>query len=409
MAKHPTSPRPKEAPAPAAEAAARIASRRKTADRRLRILERLTNRHTVAHIARAEQLTAPRVRQIIVEMLASRDIDPPAGFVQFQIARRSEAMIVARTMIMEGNPQARDRLIALCELDRYHGFAPAQIPAALEAAAPRLARPERCSIPPNPALGEVEGKFSASQALEIPRNAKGIPESAPRPRLAAPERRPIPPNPARGEVEGKFSAPQAFEIPQNCERIPGAAAAGPRRARGPLDPRRIGPVERTGAFWSPASRRETLTTKRSRREMAPQRLEKIESGPGNGTGSEASNLQDVVHGCAQLAEPIAHLTHADNPMVCEQLRNRAEPEKRVFLGSDMGEFRLDHLEISRRIEVQRQVGQAFGNIREHRAIRRLGAGLPAPGGFDARSKIGSPAACAFATTPSYFSFEAEPA
>lgn len=32
--------------------------------------------------------------------------------------------------------------------------------------------------------------------------------------------------------------------------------------------------------------------------MAPQRLEKIESAPGNGMGSEASNPQDVVHGRA---------------------------------------------------------------------------------------------------------------
>jgi hypothetical protein len=30
--------------------------------------------------------------------------------------------------------------------------------------------------------------------------------------------------------------------------------------------------------------------------MAPQRLEKIESAPGNGMGSEDSNLQDLVHG-----------------------------------------------------------------------------------------------------------------
>src|SRR5277367_3553609 len=44
--------------------------------------------------------------------------------------------------------------------------------------------------------------------------------------------------------------------------------------------------------------REWLTAKRSRPEMAPQRLEKIESGPGNGMGSEASNPQDVVHGRA---------------------------------------------------------------------------------------------------------------
>jgi hypothetical protein len=105
---------------------------------------------TVAHIARVEQLTVRRVRQIIAEMLASREIDPPAGFVQFQIARLSEAMIVARTMMMQGNLQAMDRLIKLTsELDRYHGFAPAQIPWAREAAPPRLAAPEPRAISPS--------------------------------------------------------------------------------------------------------------------------------------------------------------------------------------------------------------------------------------------------------------------
>src|SRR5271168_5277604 len=44
--------------------------------------------------------------------------------------------------------------------------------------------------------------------------------------------------------------------------------------------------------------RECLTAKRSRPEMAPQRLEKIESAPGNGMGSEASNPQHLVHGRA---------------------------------------------------------------------------------------------------------------
>ena len=55
------------------EAAARIASRRKTADQRLRILERLTMGLSVAHRARAEQLTARRAPQIIAEMLARRE------------------------------------------------------------------------------------------------------------------------------------------------------------------------------------------------------------------------------------------------------------------------------------------------------------------------------------------------
>jgi hypothetical protein len=38
--------------------------------------------------------------------------------------------------------------------------------------------------------------------------------------------------------------------------------------------------------------------KRSRPEMAPQRLEKIESAPGNGMVSEAPNPQDLVRGRA---------------------------------------------------------------------------------------------------------------
>jgi hypothetical protein len=108
---------------PAAEAAPRIAPRRKTADQRLRIQERLRMGLTVAHVARVEQLTVRRVRQIIAEMLASRETDPPAGFVQLQVARLSKAMIVARTMMMQGNLQAMDRWIKLTsELDRYHGF-----------------------------------------------------------------------------------------------------------------------------------------------------------------------------------------------------------------------------------------------------------------------------------------------
>jgi hypothetical protein len=44
--------------------------------------------------------------------------------------------------------------------------------------------------------------------------------------------------------------------------------------------------------------REDLTAKRSRPEMPPQRLEKIESAPGNGMAPEDSNPQDLVHGRA---------------------------------------------------------------------------------------------------------------
>jgi hypothetical protein len=53
--------------------------------------------------------------------------------------------------------------------------------------------PRRAGAPPDPAesgAGQSRRKFSASQALEIPRNAEGISDSAQLERLAAPESRP---------------------------------------------------------------------------------------------------------------------------------------------------------------------------------------------------------------------------
>ena len=135
----------------------------------MRILERLTCGLTVAHIARLEKLTVHRVRQIIAGMLEKRELDPPAGFVQLQIARLSEAMIVARTMMMEGDLQAMDRVIELTrEFDRYHGFAPPRLPLPAETASFRLA-----TSPPRAMLAApdgAEGKFSSSQDIENTRN-----------------------------------------------------------------------------------------------------------------------------------------------------------------------------------------------------------------------------------------------
>ena len=169
MAKPSKKSRRNKAPPPAAELAPRLAPRRASAERRLRILERLTCGLTVAHIARVENLTVRRVRQIIAGMLEKRELDPPAGFVQLQIARLSEAMIVARTMMMEGDLQAMDRMIKLTgELDRYHGFASSRLPAPAEAASPRLA-----TSPPRAMLSAPDGgqgKFSSSQDIENTRN-----------------------------------------------------------------------------------------------------------------------------------------------------------------------------------------------------------------------------------------------
>jgi hypothetical protein len=229
MAKLSKKSRRPEAPAPAVAPAPRVAPRRKTADQRLRILERLTSGLSIMHIARVEKLTVRRVQQIIAAMLESREIDPPAGFVQLQVLRLSEAMIVTRTMMMEGDLQAVDRMIKLTrELDRYHGFAQAQIPAPPAPPPPRrLAAPEqRPQLTNSTREDEEDAKFSASQSIEIAQNRETISETAPPPepppprRLAAPAPQPQLTNSTReDEADAKFSASQSIEIARNRETI----------------------------------------------------------------------------------------------------------------------------------------------------------------------------------------------
>jgi hypothetical protein len=188
MAKLSKQSRRPEAPAPAVEPAPRVAPRRKTADQRLRILERLTTGLSLAHIARVEKLTVRRVQQIIAAMLESREIDPPAGFVRLQVARLSEAMIVTRTIMMEGDLQAVDRMIRLTrELDRYHGFAQAPIPAP----------PRRPQLTNSTRGEEADAKFSASQSIEIARNRERLSEISP-PLAGEPPPRPSPQKAGRG-------------------------------------------------------------------------------------------------------------------------------------------------------------------------------------------------------------------
>jgi hypothetical protein len=62
--------------------------------RKLAILKRATADVSAAHIAWVEDLMLRRVRQNIAEMLAEREVDPSAGFVQPQIVRLSDAMQV---------------------------------------------------------------------------------------------------------------------------------------------------------------------------------------------------------------------------------------------------------------------------------------------------------------------------
>ncbi len=113
--------------------------RRATAERRLRIVERLTAGLSVAEIAGAEAVTARRVRQLVAETLAEHAVDTPAGFVPLQICRLGAAMQVAYAKMMTGDLQALDRVVKIVrELDRYHGFGGVE---AAPPPAPQVGRP----------------------------------------------------------------------------------------------------------------------------------------------------------------------------------------------------------------------------------------------------------------------------
>jgi len=119
---------------------------------------------------------------------------------------------------------------------------------------------------------------------------------------------------------GKFSALQSVENSQNAERIsilrepvlraggtPGAKEEGATRGQRGSRAGRSRPGSRVGGDPGPivdllnrgasiAGIAAREADRQSRREMAPQRLEKIESAPGNGMVSQASYPQGLVQG-----------------------------------------------------------------------------------------------------------------
>ncbi|MFZ1965303.1 MAG: hypothetical protein WAU78_17875 [Roseiarcus sp.] len=126
----------------------RIDARRAKAERSVKLFNLLKAGVPVAEIALQEGLSVRRARELVQEMLARREVDPPAGFVQLQIGRLSDAMMVAHAAMMEGNMHALDRVLRIVgQLDRYHGLprAPADsnvvATPTLAAAAPALALP----------------------------------------------------------------------------------------------------------------------------------------------------------------------------------------------------------------------------------------------------------------------------
>ena len=125
------------------------------AKRDLRLVEQLAAGVNIEEIAANEGISPQWARRRKAAILAKRAIDPPHEFIQLQIRRLSEAMLVAYSAMSNGDLHAVDHVVKIVrELDRYHGFGPysnaqrlagpgpAEPPLALPAPPARLLAPE---------------------------------------------------------------------------------------------------------------------------------------------------------------------------------------------------------------------------------------------------------------------------
>ena len=104
-------------------------------------------------------VTEKRMRAIVKEVLVAHMPGPPQEFVALQISRLNEALLVAYSAMSGRNLKAVDQVVRIVrELDRYHGFFPA------ERRAPRNER-------------EVEAKVEEPGGL-LPRRPQMAPQAA---------------------------------------------------------------------------------------------------------------------------------------------------------------------------------------------------------------------------------------
>ncbi len=100
-------------------------TKREMALRDARLIRALAAGQSIEEAAAGQGIPLRRARERVSAILSRRP-DPPAEFVNLQLRRLSEAMIVATAAMSAGNLQAVDRVIRLTrELDRYAGFAEA--------------------------------------------------------------------------------------------------------------------------------------------------------------------------------------------------------------------------------------------------------------------------------------------
>jgi len=110
------------------------ATRDQMAERDARIVRSLAKGMTTVDIAKREGLSARRVRELTAEIFSRRRDAPPQSFLELQITRLNEAMIVSYAAMGGGNLKAVDRVLRIVrEFDRYYGFRPADAPSPYDA------------------------------------------------------------------------------------------------------------------------------------------------------------------------------------------------------------------------------------------------------------------------------------
>ena len=140
-------PQPKRATA-ARSRRQRLAARQAKAERNVKLFNLLKAGVPIAEIALREGLSVRRAREAVQEMLERRELDPPSGFVQLQVGRLGDAMMVAHAAMMEGNMQALDRVLRIVgQLDRYHCFVGAKAEPPAGATRTLAASPSALALP----------------------------------------------------------------------------------------------------------------------------------------------------------------------------------------------------------------------------------------------------------------------
>jgi hypothetical protein len=127
--------------------AQRLARQQERAADDVRLLNLLASGVRTAELALQEGVSPRRMRDRIAAAQARREVEPAASFAPLQVARLSDAMMVAYAAMMGGDLKALDRVLRIGrELERYQGHHPSEPPtpsppSRLPAPAPQRALP----------------------------------------------------------------------------------------------------------------------------------------------------------------------------------------------------------------------------------------------------------------------------